>query len=256
MGRVMKGLGIGCLVVMLLLCGGGFAAYKWVTGTINTPKPPDPKLGAYTALRPVFLKRGGGSYSAGTAVAVRVKPGGAPIALTAQHLFGPMGGLDAPVAPGKLDQKIAGVALVPFGGRKPVASARGSLRKSGEFPDESLDDVSGDVAAFRLAPKSRVNALELAPGNPAMGEWIWLVGDVVDHEPQKQRLFPGRVLIVSDKKTLVTFKDHFTLQAFSGAPLINAKKQVVGLLIGGTEGAGIINPAASIRKRLEESGVR
>jgi hypothetical protein len=256
MGKVFKGLAIGCLVLTLLICGGGFAAYRWVTATINTPKPPDPKIGAYTALRPVFLKRDGGSYSAGTAVTVRVKPGAKPIVLTAQHLFGPMGGLDAPVPPGKLDQHIAGVALVPFGGRKPVASARGSLRKSGEFPDEALDDVSGDVAAFRLAPKSAVNALDLAPGNPSMGEWIWLVGDEVDHEPQKQRLFPGRVVIASDKKTLVTFKDRFRLQAFSGAPLINAKKQVVGLLIGGTEGAGIINPAGSIRKRLEESNIR
>ncbi|MGV3721381.1 MAG: hypothetical protein ACO1SX_10780 [Actinomycetota bacterium] len=255
MGRLLKGLGIGCLVLTLLICGGGFAAYQWVTRTINAPKPADPKLGAYTALRPVFLKRGGGSYSAGTAVAVRLKPGAAPIVLTAQHLFGPMGGLDAAVPPGKLDQKIAAVALVPFGGSKPVATAKGSLRKAGEFPDEELDDVSGDVAAFKLAPKARVNALELAPANPGIGEWIWLVGDVVDHEPQKQRLFPGRVIIAADKKTLVTFKDHFKLQACSGAPLINAKKQVVGLLIGGMEGGGIINPAGSIRKRLEESGV-
>jgi len=256
MGRILKVLGIGCLVVCLLVCGGGYAAFQWVRRTVNTPKPADPKIGATVALRPIFAQRGGDPYSAGTAVAVRLKPGAAPILLTAQHLFGPAGGLDEQLAPGKVNEKITGVSLMPIAGGKPVASARGSLRKSGSPPDESGNDVSGDVAAFRLAPKSRINALDLATGNPSIGQWVWLVGDVVDHEPQKQRLFPGRVLIASDKQTLVTFTERFNLQAFSGAPLINEQKQVVGLLIAGTEGAGIINPAGSIRKRLEESGIR
>jgi hypothetical protein len=63
-------------------------------------------------------------------------------------------------------------------------------------------------------------------------------------------------MFASDKKTAVKFEAPFELRAFSGAPLINARKQVVGILISGTEGLGIINPAGSIRKRLEESGVR
>jgi hypothetical protein len=83
-----------------------------------------------------------------------------------------------------------------------------------------------------------------------------MVGDIYNHEPQKQTLFPGKVLVASDSKTLVKFENPFEMRAFSGAPLINEKKQVVGILIGGAEGLGIINPAGSIRKRLEESGVR
>jgi hypothetical protein len=241
---------------VLLIVLAVFGTTMWAKQTFGTPKPADPKIGKAVALRPTFLVRGGKPYGAGTAVAVRVQPSAAPILITAQHLFGPAGGMEPPIAPPDLDKKIAGVLLTPMAGGKPVAMARGSLRKSGAFPGEGLEDVSGDVAAFKLSPKSRVNALDLAPGNPAMGEWVWLVGDVFDHEPQTQRLFPARVILVSDKKTLIKFDKSFELRAFSGAPLINGKKQVVGLLIGGTSELGIINPAGSIRKRLEESGVR
>jgi hypothetical protein len=131
-----------------------------------------------------------------------------------------------------------------------------SLRKTGAFPEEGNSDVSGDVAAFRLSPKSKVNALDLAPANPAMGEWVWLVGDVFDHEPQTQRLFPAKVITASDQSTVISFTSDFELRAFSGAPVINSRKQVVGLLIAGGPRVGIINPAGSIRKRLAESGVR
>lgn len=256
MGRIFKALAIGCLVITLLVCGGGFAAFRWVQQAYTTPRPPDPQIGRFVALRPLFRLKNGDSYSAGTAVAVRLQPGASPILLTAQHLFGPAGGLEAPVAPGDVDRHISSVLLVPFGGRAPVATARDSLRTTGAPLSEESNDVSGDVAAFKLAPGARVNALELAPANPGLGEWVWLVGDVFDHEPQTQRLFPGRAMLVSDGQALVKFEESFPLRAFSGAPLINAKKQVVGLLIGGTTGAAVVNPAGSIRKRLAESGVQ
>ena len=255
MGRMAKGCLTGCAVVILLfvLMAGG--SYLWVRNTFK-PKPTDPKIGKYVALRPHFLVREGEPYDAGTASAVRLKPGGVPIMITAQHLFGPDGGMEPAIPPGDLNKKIRGVALVPFGGKAPVGMASGSLRKSGEFPNGG-DDLSGDVAAFKLAPKSRVNALDLATANPKLGEWVWLVGDIVDHEPQTQTLFPAQVFGASDKRLSVKFPASIRLQAFSGAPLINSQKQVVGILISGAgDVVGFANPATGIRKRLEESGVR
>lgn len=256
MGRLIKGCLIGCGAIVLLLVVAVVGTTMWARRTFGTPKPADPKIGQTVALRPMFMVKGGKPYAAGTAVAVRLQPTAKPILITAQHLFGPDGGMEPAIAPPDLDKKINGVLLAPIAGDRPVAMAKGSLRKTGTFPEGGASDVSGDVAAFHLSPKSRVNALDLAPGNPAMGDWVWLVGDIYDHEPQTQRLFPGKVLMVSDQKTLIKFESPFELRAFSGAPLINGKKQVVGLLIAGNSGLGIINPAGSIRKRLEESGVR
>lgn len=256
MGRLIKGCLIGCGALVLLVALVGFGATYWAKQTFGKPKPADPKIGAAVALRPTFLVKGGQPYGAGTAVAVRLQPKAQPIVITAQHLFGPSGGMEPPIPPGELDKKITGVLLTPMAGGKPTGLARGSLRKSGTFPEDGADDVSGDLAAFKLNAKSRVNALDLAPANPAMGEWVWLVGDVFDHEPQTQRLFPGKVMLASDQKTLIKFEKPFELRAFSGAPLINSQKQVVGLLIAGASGLGIINPAGSIRKRLQESNVQ
>ncbi len=254
MARWIKGCALGCVTLVLLIVFAGVAAVKWA----GAPPPTAPKIGSVVALRPLFLRKQGEPFSAGTAVAVRVQPQSAPILLTALHLFGPSGGLEKDLAPAELDQQIREVWLAPISGkRRVVARARGALRKSGPALSENLPGVSEDVAAFKLQPKSAVNALPLAAANPKFGDWVWLVGDVFDHEPQTQRLFAGRVWRSHDEGTMIRLQERFPLRAFSGAPVINERKEVVGLLISGGEGGGIgiINPAGNIRRKLAVGGV-
>ena len=257
MRKLVGGCAIGCGLLVVVCIVLAVMGVNWVRSTYLSPKPPDPRIGKSVALRPTFVLRTGGSYQAGTAVAVRLQPRKAPIVLTALHLFGPAGGLDKDLAPPFLDQVIREVLLTPLGAKKPTGRARGALRKTGFALKPEDPDVSSDIAAFALVPGSKVNALDLSATNPRLGEWVWLVGDVVDHQPQTQRLFPARVMVASDKGTMVKFESSFRLQAFSGAPLVNVKREVAGILIGGSEegGMAVINPAASIRRRLAESGL-
>jgi hypothetical protein len=97
---------------------------------------------------------------------------------------------------------------------------------------------------------------DLAEKSPHFGQWVWLVGDVVDHEPQTQRLFPARVLVPSGGGTRVELQAPINLQAFSGAPVVDSRGRVVGLMIGGDAEMSVISPAGNIRARLAESGVR
>lgn len=254
MTRWVKGCALGCVTLVLLIVFAGAAAVKWV----SAPSPPAPQVGPAVALRPLFLPRKGKPFSAGTAVAVRTQSDAEPILLTALHLFGPAGGLEKDLAPAELDLQIREVWLAPIGGkRRVVARARGALRKSGPTLSDDLPGVSEDVAAFKLQPKSAVNALSLAAENPKFGDWVWLVGDVFDHEPQTQRLFAARVWSTADEGAAIRFQERFPLRAFSGAPVINERKEVVGLLISGGEGGGvgIINPAGNIRRKLKGGGV-
>jgi hypothetical protein len=113
-------------------------------------------------------------------------------------------------------------------------------------------DVSGDAAAFALRPGAKVTVLPLAEGAPSRGDWLWLVGDVAAREPQQERLFPGYVVIASRRGALVKFREPFSLQAFSGAPLVNRQGEVAGILIGGGLNAAFVNHAGSIRRLLAQ----
>jgi hypothetical protein len=254
--RFLKNCLIGCGVFVLAAAALGWLGVRWVRNTYLAPAPPAPKIGARTALRPEFILRSGKTLESGTAVITQLKPGGAPIVLTALHLFGPAGGLDADLSPAQVGKVVKEVRLTPISGGKPVAMGGKALRTTGAALVEDSSNVSNDVAAFAVSQRGKADILPLAADNPGAGEWIWLVGDAVDHHPQQQRLFAGQVIFGTDDGMVVRLTERFPLQAFSGAPLINTRGEVVGLLISGGERGGIIHPAGSIRKRLAESGFR
>src|SRR5688572_14562190 len=215
MSRILKGCGIGCGVVALLAAGAGGYVYLTYVKPLQTPAPPAPQVGKSVALRPTIVRRSGEPFEAGTAVAVRLQPKAKPIVLTALHLFGPMGGMERDLSPPELKTEVRMVLLTPLGARQPTGVGSGALRKTGTALAEDNKDLSLDFAAFTLSSKSRVNALDLATELPKNGEWLWLVGDEVAHEPQTQRLFPAQVIVASNNEMVVRFKERFELQAFS-----------------------------------------
>jgi hypothetical protein len=242
----------GCLLVAAVAVLG---VALWINHLFGAPKPPDPVVAAGTALRPAIFLTDGATIEAGTASAVRVKPGAAPILVTALHLFGTAGGYSRELSPPELKTQVKAILLTRIEGGEPVAAARTALRTTGPPLSDDDPNVGNDVAAFALLPRSQVVALELASKSARPGEWVWLVGDVYNHEPQQQRLFAGQVLVSGSGGTVVRFRQQFPLRGFSGAPVINAKKQVIGILISGGEPIGNLNPAETIRQRLKESGL-
>lgn len=256
MGRLIKGCLGGCLAVLVLLAIGSFTIYSWFQRTYNTPVPTAPKLGPAAALRPTIVLRAGGENDAGTAVAVRIAPGKEPILLTALHLFGPDGGLDRRYAPAELEKLVKEIQLKPFGGNTVVARTRGVLRKKGPMLVEGESRIQFDLAVFSLTPKPKVTVLPLAEKDPKMGEWVWLVGDEFKSQPQRQRLFPAQVGIVNLNGGWLRLKTPVELSGFSGAPVVNGKGEVVGILIGGSDAGAIMNSAEGIRHRLMENRIK
>jgi hypothetical protein len=78
--------------------------------------------------------------------------------------------------------------------------------------------------------------LELAVENPKPGEWVWIVGDEYASQPQVQRLRPLQVVKAESDGHLV-FLPHkkFQTRGFSGAPIINSRKEVVAVYGGRRE---------------------
>ncbi len=254
-GKLLKGCLGGCAVLVVLLVVAGAAGTAWVRSTFFSPAPPTPKIGKSVAHRPVFLVRGRDPLIAGTAFGARLRPGGPPLLLTALHLLGPSGGMDRQLTPADVKRDVRQVMLVPFGQNRPTVIAGPALLGTGQALDDATGAVDGDVSAFALPPKGRLNALTLASKNPGMGEHVWIVGDEVTSATEAQRQYHARV-VGSDARSLSLMLDsRWELQGFSGAPVINARAEVVGILIGGGTRSAICNPVESIRKHLKNAGI-
>ena len=223
----------------------------WMLWQKFEPTPASPSIPANTALRPHFLLDNGQTFTGGTAVCVRTQPNANPVMLTALHLFGLSGGLKT-IPPDQLDTRVRAVAGTDLSGHKLLAMASGMATQGG-YPMTQQGDISGDVIGFRVSPKFKAAVLPLAPNAPIGDHWLWLVGDVAGSKTPKQRLFPARVLIRDRTYTSVEFREDVPLSGFSGAPLVNARGEVAGLLIASRGRTAWIISARLIYKHLMKS---
>lgn len=201
-------------------------------------------------VRPEFITQDQ-TLSAGTGFICEVDPGEPPLLLTAQHLFGPAGGLPRDYLWSEMASLVEGGAGYDSEGRR-VVTAGPPLTIEGAKA-MSADAVDTDIAAFRLVPPTSVHALPLAAALPAVGDPVWLVGQVIDADPAQQR-HAAVVAEVSPKHLVYVFDNVVELRATSGAPVINGAGEVVAINLGGGEedgktfGIGI--PSSSIRTRV------
>lgn len=221
----------------------------WTLWKKFEPTPSSPSIPANTALRPHFLLSNGRTFASGTAVCVRTQPNATPLMLTAMHLFGLSGGLKT-IPPDQINTRVRAVAGTDLSGHKLLAMASGVATQGG-YPMTPQGDVSGDVVAFRVAPNFKAPVLPLAPNAPIEDAWLWMVGDVAGNKTPKQRLFPARVLIRDRTYTTVEFREDVPLSGFSGAPLVNARGEVAGLLIASRGRTAWIISARLIYKHLK-----
>lgn len=214
-----------------------------------TPNPPH-----NTVCRPTFTTATG-PFSAGTAFVCEYPEGKGHVLITAQHLFGPGGGLSVKIAWNEMADKIKQVdgvsmhdAAVHLVSTKtvPIEGARG------------LDDkgVRDDIAVFELVPAKDRATLKLAANAPKVGDPVWLFGCQAGGKTVE--LIPATVAMSSDKELDYTFAtSDLALRATSGAPIVDADGNVVAINLGSTSRraklVGFGNPVASIREHLEKA---
>lgn len=207
---------------LLLMPTAGYAA----TGTVPTA----PVLSAADAVcRPTF-KVDSTSYDAGTAFRVA---GPRPFVLTAQHLFGPDGGLAAVVPWQDMPARARMVRCTPIAGGQPLSGAS-ALAVPGAHAMGS-DDANGaldDVAIFRAPPADgTARGLALAVAPPKEGDPVWLIAAV---QGSASSVHPAHVLTTERGALLFAYEDpKLDLDATSGAPVVDADGHVVGLNLGG-----------------------
>lgn len=209
--------------------GGSLEAGQTDKGTVNA-RPPVVSVGML--FRPKFVTTDG-PIEAGSAFAARLAGSQRPIIISALHLFGPAGGMDRDVPAEQLSNVWQSLELSDCVTQRDLGPRAGrvlTLPGSRPLPDES---PVGDVVAYMPDSISGLSTFPLATSKPSAGDRVWLVSEVVTGPS----LVHGATVEGVDAGFLVYRFDNRSLEiiATSGAPVLNAKHEVVAVNAGGGE---------------------
>ncbi len=181
--------------------------------------------------------------------------------LTALHLFGEAGGLQNDIPAQSLPDEVKEITLfdMEYGSQLGTAG-RGLLRDGYPMRDDGpYVDCSGDVVAFQLPEGIAMGSAPLAARNPEVGQRVWIVGKEYKEKGPTANLYSGTIAEVSTGVIALVEDVPFDGTGFSGGPVVNAKGEVVGTVIGSAEKFGkkysLLNPIAAIRSRLKAANI-
>lgn len=239
-------------------------AFALFAGLAQAEPPAAPELAQGEVFRPEFRVKNK-KVLAGTAFALDVD--GTVVAVTAFHLFGPPGGLDAAVPAKDLPNIVRSVGLRDAWTDAPVAETGPAL----PLPDAVVmggPTASLDLAAFPLLPTDPAappvegaipaHPAKLAAALPKVGDPVWLAAPLMNAAPDAPHLLPAKVVEVNKDWLFYSFADTaLDLTATSGGPVLNAAGEVVGVHLGGgkveSELVGSANPLPAHKDRLQKA---
>lgn len=122
--------------------------------------------------------------------------------------------------------------MLDLQGQSVLASSSKSLLKTGCTVGRGTGDLSGDLMAFELSSSSRLTPFNMLGTLAPVGNKIW----VLSKDKESSSLSPDRYsgTISSSIPTGLVVQMDAPVKAFasSGAPVVNAKNEMVGMMVG------------------------
>lgn len=185
----------------------------------------------HSLCRPEFNTRAG-KYRAGTAFVLDYPTANAKALLvTAQHLFGPDGGMPRTLSWQDMPTQVSSAecSTLARNSRSIKAGAALAIRDAQSF---SQQGNNRDIAAFVLKDTPSY-AMKLSRSSPKTGDTVYLVAQLLG---DSRSGLLHKATVTGNQAGLLEFSYEgggISLRATSGAPVINASGEVVGINVGG-----------------------
>jgi hypothetical protein len=208
-------------------------------------------------VRPTFVTTDGHRYDAGSAFVVDA--GGTQLLVSALHLLGPSGGMPAQLTADQVPAALQEIDLHDAWTGGELAPTGPALLVAGAHPMEK--EGAGDLLLARLpigfmsGRQIARHALPLASANPKVGDAVWGAVPVVDGPEKGARLHAATVVQADAHWLIFAYAEPgLKLTATSGAPVLDAAGNVVGVNLGGGSDKGQLygsaNPVDSVRQMV------
>jgi len=219
-----------CLLILCLTLSLGARNAATAATPAAVPTLPDAIAGV-----PEFNTTGGRA-STGSAGVVKLKDGTQSYIISARHLLGPEGAFDGQVAAKDVPAFVRSIRITAFfsGSARNYHVAGLLVPASGlqTHSSEPFDDLAVYLIKDNL-PQGQ--AAVLADRVPALGAQVWVVATVRGGVPHGQIMQSGRVTSNIRGPKWLNFQfdnDRIVTAGASGAPLVNAAGEVIGVYSG------------------------
>jgi hypothetical protein len=229
---------LACFLVALAAVAG--CKKKQLAVPATPPPQTSPVVPAVAAVRPAY-ELNGRTVAAGTGFIVADKAGKCYF-LSAAHVMDPLPEWR------KIDSvTLAGLSYEPVG----TALPSNLVWVGKPFDKAGAED---DLVIWEPTFPTPPAALPLAAEDPKRNEWVWVVGQEAGR--RGQRLMRCKVTGTESGGITLEQHDPFKLQGFSGAPVVNAKGEVVAVVLGGRGTTAICSVVSTVRQRLADAGIQ
>lgn len=179
---------------------------------------------------PEFRLKNGETYCAGKAFAVRWYKGRTLLVMPL-HLLSPEAGCSHYVRPEDIPRELETLKILDLERQSTLATAGKYLMKTGATAGQNTGDLSADLMAFELPMSSRLTPFSLFYGQAPVGTKVTVLSKFEDSSSQPTR-YTGTVSSSRPTGLVVNMDAPVTALSSSGSPVVNAKNELVGMMVG------------------------
>jgi len=180
---------------------------------------------------PLFHIKGGGTHYAGKAFAIPWSHN-RKILLMPLHLLGPAAGYPTYIEPQNVPDVVESVDVLDLKGDQVIATAKPGLLRTGTPVEKAHGDLGEDLMAFELPSSCRLTLFPLSRTLVPVGTKVWILSKNSPATTSEPDRFEGTVVRSFPSGVTVQLARPLTAVSSSGAPIVNAKNELVAMMVG------------------------